>query len=226
MDDAAEVAEFLPQMKQTLGYFSHPLLSWVLVFFVIGYSLEHVPYEFYQPYIKLLGTGELTGWLADQSAPMISAVVMSISMFGGAIGAAVSNRLMNRIGLRAVLLASIGIQLVIIGGLSVVLHPIMLILFMFRNFSMSMAHGPMLGAIAPHVPSAQRATLLSFFSLGGRAGFSVVLALLSVFVVGTDALNWPALAQVLATSLVIGVLSLAALAVWSKSIKQHFQTND
>jgi len=168
----------------------------------------------------------VAGWLAERSAPMVSGVVISISMFGGAIGAAISQRLMKTIGLRALLLTSIAIQLVIIGGLSVVLHPVMLILFMFRNFSMSMAQGPMLGAVAPHVPSAQRATFLSFLSLSGRAGFSIVLASLSVFVVGIEGLNWPALSQILGSSLAVGALSLVLLFVWSRSIHQQFKPID
>lgn len=66
------------------------------------------------------------------------------------------------------------------------------IFFLYFIFSMSMARGPMLGAIAPHVPSAQRATFLSMLCLSGRAAFSMALATLSLLVVGKEALNWPA----------------------------------
>lgn len=213
---------FIVQMRDTLAYFRHPLLAWVLVFFVVGYSLEHIPYEFYQPYLKLVSQNEITGWLANDSAPMVSGVIISISMFGGAIGAAVSQRLIEKIGLRTLLLTSILMQLVIVAGLSMLLHPAMLVLVMFRNFSMSMARGPMLGIIAPHVSSAQRATLLSFLSLAGRAAFSLVLALLSLFVVGKDALNWPALSQVLVISATVGSLALLLLYGWSSRITSEF----
>jgi len=145
LEDDATVEGFFTQLRETLSYFSHPLLAWVLGFFVVGFSLEHIPYEFYQPYIKLLAASDITGWLATSSTPMASGVIISISMFGGAIGAAVSQQLIKHIGLRALLLASIAVQVVIVAGLSIVLHPIMLVLVMFRNFSMSMAHGPMLG---------------------------------------------------------------------------------
>lgn len=222
MEGDSQAAGFVTQIRDTLGYFSHPLLGWVLGFFVIGYSLEHVPYEFYQPYLKLLGQGELTGWLATNSAPMVSAVVISISMFGGAIGAAVSQKLIDRVGLRALLLASICVQVVIIAGLSLLLHPIMLVLVMFRNFSMSMARGPMLGAIAPHVPSAQRATFLSMLSLSGRAAFAIALAMLSILVVGKEALNWIALSQVLGVSAVLGGVALSLLYLWSRRLVSQF----
>lgn len=219
-----QVTGFVTQLKETVRYFSHPLLGWILGFFIVGYSLEHIPYEFYQPYLKLLGQSESISWLAESAAPMVSGVVIGISMFGGAVGAAVSQRLMNRVGLRFVLLASIGCQLIIIGGMSLLLHPAVLLLVMFRNFSMSMAHGPMLGAIAPHVSSAQRATFLSALSLCGRASLAFGLMMLSVLVVGTDALNWPALAQVLITSVVVGSVALALLYWWSSRITGQFST--
>ena len=225
--DGDEKAEgFVVQMKDTVSYFSHPLLGWVLGFFVIGYSLEHVPYEFYQPYVKLLGQSSVTGWLAESSAPMVSGVIISISMFGGAIGAAVSQKLINRIGLRALLLASVSVQVIIVAGLSLVLHPLMLVLVMFRNFSMSLARGPMLGAVAPHVPSAQRATFLSMLSLAGRASFSIVLAMLSIFAVGKEALNWPALSQLLASSAILGIVALTGLYIWSRYIAVEFDRSN
>ena len=220
---AVLVTGFLSQMRDTLAYFFHPFLGWILGFFVVGYSLEHVPYEFYQPYLKLLDEGAATSWLATGSAPIVSGVIISISMFGGAFGAAVSQRLINRVGLRALLLASTSIQVLIIAGLSVALHPVMLVLVMFRNFSMSMAHGPMLGAIAPHVSSAQRATFLSVLSLAGRAAFSIVLATLSFFVIGKEALNWTALSQVLALSAAAGTFAVILLFFWSSRLAKQFE---
>ncbi len=214
---------FLSQLQVTLGYFTQPLLCWILGFFVISYSLEHIPYEFYQPYLKLLGQSISSNWFVNDSAPMISGVVIGISMFGGAVGAMLSKQLLDQVGLRVLLLTSMSFQLIIIAGMSVVLHPLVLILVMFRNFSMSMAHGPMLGAIAPRVPSAQRATFLSVLSLGGRASFSTVLLLMSIFVIGQDDLNWSELSQILGSALIAGIAVLAALYVWSRHITNQFK---
>ncbi len=216
------VAGFGSQLKRTLGYFSHPILGWVLGFFIIGFVLEHVPYEFYQPYLKLLGDTAVTGWLSAGSAPIVSGVVMGVSMFGGAVGAAVSQWLIDRVGLRVLLLASVSVQLIIVAGLSLVLHPVMLVLVMFRNFSMSMAHGPMLGVVAPYVSSAQRATFLSVLSLAGRVSFSVMLALLSVLIVGKEALNWLTLSSVLSWSAIVGFAALVLLYAWSRRISGQF----
>lgn len=224
LEGNARAAGFVTQMRQTMGYFLHPLLGWVLGFFIVGFSLEHIPYEFYQPYVKLLGQSAAIDWLASESAPLVSGVVISISMFGGAFGAVVSQRLIDRVGLRVLLLASIGVQLLIVAGMSLVLHPIVLVLVMFRNFSMSMARGPMLGAIAPHVSSAQRATFLSVLSLFGRAAFGITLLALSVLVVGGDKLNWTALSRLLALSALVGSGMLLLLYYWSQRIITEFSS--
>lgn len=222
VESGTPVRGFIDQLGRTFNYFSHPLLAWLLGFFIIGYSLEHIPFEFYQPYLKLLGESSITAWLTADSTPMVSGVVISVSMFGGAIGAAFSQRLLDKFGLRALLLSSIAIQILIIAGLSIALHPILVVLVMFRNFAMSMAHGPLLGAIAPHVQSAQRATFLSILSLSGRAAFSVALAILSAWAIGTETLNWPALSHVLGSSALAGILILALLYFWSIRINSWF----
>ncbi|MFK7893089.1 MAG: hypothetical protein AB8B63_19910, partial [Granulosicoccus sp.] len=214
---------FITQLGKTANYFTHPLLAWILGFFIIGFSLQHIPFEFYQPYLKLLGESSVAGWLSTGSTPLVSGVVFSISMFGGAIGAAMSQYLDNRLGLRALLVVSIAIQIIIIAGLSLFLHPLILILVMLRNFAMSMARGPMLGAIAPHVSSAQRATFLSLLSLSGRATFSVILAILSLSVIDADkSLDWSTLSQVLTTATWVGVSAVAALYFWSRFINSEF----
>ncbi len=217
-----QAAAFWKQLKSASGYFFHPLLAWVLGFYMVGYSLEHIPYEFYQPYIKLIGDEGVASWLSASSTPFVSGLVISISMLGGAVGASVSQRLVNRVGLRSLLLTSIVVQVLIVAGLSLVLHPIMLVLVMFRNFSMSMAHGPMLGAIAPHVSSVQRATFLSMLSLCGRATLALCLSLLSEFVVGVEALNWEALSQLLLISAVVGTSAFVLLYFWSYRICKEF----
>jgi len=45
---------FLKQLRVCMGYLRQPFLLWIFAFFVLGYSLEHIPAEFNQPYVKLL----------------------------------------------------------------------------------------------------------------------------------------------------------------------------
>jgi len=202
---------FVQQLSICVGYLKDPVLLWIVVLFVLGYSLEHVPYEFYQPYIKLLQSNQLTDLLTADAAPIVSGIVIGVSMFGGALGATVSMRLLSRLGLRTLLLIGPLIQCVVIGGLSLLLHPALLILVMFRNFSMAMTHGPMLGAIGPRIDSAQRATFLSLQSLAGRLVFSVILFGLSILSGAGQALEWPALSRLLLACAGGGLLLLIGL---------------
>lgn len=52
---------------------------------------------------------------------------------------------------------------------------------------------------------------------------STALLLLSMFVIGNDDLNWSELAQILKTTLIIGILALILLYSWSRSIYVQFR---
>ena len=73
-----------------------PVLGWIFAIVIVLYAMAHIVYEFYQPYISLL---QLPLFEASAYAPLISGVVISISMFGGAIGARASIAWQGRLGL-------------------------------------------------------------------------------------------------------------------------------
>ena len=195
------------------GYANDAVLRWLLAFYVIGYSLEHVPFEFYQPYLSLLesrGDFEVAAML---DAPLLSGVVIGLSMFGGALGARVGIRISTRFGLLPVLATGLLIQCLIIAGLSLMLSPLILALVVFRNFSMAMAHGPLMGAIAPRLDSRHRATWLSLQSLAGRLFFGSVLFGLSGVSGDSVTLDWDTLSLILTTCLIGGAVLACVLIV-------------
>jgi len=197
-DDAARGA-----LARGLG---DPLLRWLALWYVLAFCLAHVSYEFYQPWIRLLGDTGIGQWLAGgDKAPVVSGVVAAVVMLGGALGAMASMQLAARMRLSSLLLLANILQLTIIVSLAIALHPVLLLLIFGRNFAMSMTHAPVLAAIAPRVRSRHRATWLSIQSFVGRLGFSVVLFVLSGHV--DAALDWPSLSRVLlATAAVSGLL--------------------
>lgn len=69
------------------------------------YAMEHVPFEFYQPYTRLLEFDLLAG--QGDSAALISGIVIAISMFGGAIGASISVNMRKKVGLIGVFMAAL-----------------------------------------------------------------------------------------------------------------------
>jgi len=202
---------FLRQLSMCFKRLKQPQLLWLFGFFVFGYSLMHVPAEFNQPYIKLL---QIDWFTNNDSSPLISGVMVTISMIGGALGATASMKLLKHFGVRTLLLGGIGLMVVIIAGMASVLHSAILLLVLFRNFPMALCEAPMLSAIAPHIQSHYRATYLSLQSLAGRFSFSVMLFLLSTVVgstEGSDQLSWPDLQTALLISLDIGLLCIGLL---------------
>ena len=185
------------------------VLAWLFTYYVLAFALAHVPFELYQPWLRLLGESGGAGeaLAGGARAPIVSGAVFAVSMFGGALGSSLSIRIAGRLGLAPLLLLANAVQLVIIAGLALALHPVFLVLVLARNFAMGMSGPPMLAAIAPRLDSGQRATWLSLQSLAGRLGFSLVLFTLSRAV--GDELDWPTLRGVLIVCALVG----AALAL-------------
>jgi len=199
------------QVTRLAALFGDRVLLWLLGYYVLAFALAHVPYEFYQPWIRLLGESGAGAWLAaGTKAPLVSGAVFAISMFGGALGSWLSIRIAARLGLPQLLLLANAVQLAIIAGLAIGLHPLLLLLVLGRNFAMAMSTPPMLAVIAPRMAPAQRATWLSLQSLAGRLGFSLVLFALSGAV--TSQLQWQALRDVLLACATLG--AVLSLAVW------------
>ena len=196
---------------QCFGHLSDRVLAWLFAVMVLMYAMEHVTFEFYQPYIKLLDLS----WLESDYAALISGVVIAASMFGGTVGAAYSVRLFHAFGVRKLLLAAFLFQLSIVGGLSAVLALPVLGLVVFRNFPMAMIIAPVNATIAPRIGSHLRATYLSIQSLCQRLGFSGLLFALAASIDSRTGLEWGPLSQVLRESLFVGVVGVIILVLLS-----------
>lgn len=214
---AEKAAPLLKQLGKCLASLKHPALLWLFAFFVIAFSLQHVPAEFNQPYIKLLQKD----WFSESDiSPLISGCMVAISMLGGAWGATISMRLLERMGVQKLLLTGLAMMVLIIAGMSVLLHPLMLALVLLRNFPMAFSEAPLLAAVAPHINSSFRATYLSLQSLAGRLGFALILFTLSTALdSGSDPalMTWPQLQKALLFCLLLAVCSFAVLLVFVKA---------
>lgn len=190
-----------------------PFLRWMLLWYVLAFVLAHVTFELYQPWIRQLGqsgSALAQALAAGDRTPILSGVVLALSMFGGMLGAMASLRIAKHVSLQQLLLLANLLQLVIIAGLAVWLHPAVLVLIFMRNFGMNMTHAPTMAAIAPRIDAAERATWLSLQSLVGRLGFALVLYCLSLGL--DDEVSWPLLSQLLWICTVGGVLASVWLA--------------
>ncbi len=213
----SDTGSFISVLTGCIRLFRNPLLAWLFVAMVVMYAMEHVPFEFYQPYIRLLEFEPLQG--IGDSAALISGIVIAVSMFGGAIGAGVSIRLRKSLGLLGVLGLAALIQLSIVMALGMVLHIAALMMVFIRNFPMAMVHAPVHAAIAPLITSAQRATYLSLQGLSQRIFFALLLFALSRTVSDVDVVDWPTLSRIIQICLLIGLLSMIPMALFSTKIR-------
>jgi hypothetical protein len=198
------------------------VLGWVFLVVVVLYAMAHIVYEFYQPYITLL---ELPLLQASAHAPLISGVVISISMFGGAIGARASISWQSRLGLVGVLALAMFIQLGIVAAMAIALSPALLVLVCVRNFPMALVHAPVRAAIAPRISRRQRATYLSLQGLAERLFFAVLLLLLASGLEKGAPIAESTLAAILTSTTWIGVASGILLFLFSTRIRRALAAN-
>ena len=188
-------------------------LTWLLIFAMLMTVLNHIPYEFYQPYLDLLAGNRA---LFSVQTPLLAGIVMAISKLLGALAANHSIRIRERIGTARTLLLATTLQTLLIGVMGLILHPLIVLLILLRDVPGSLAQAPLNAAVTPRVHQTQRATYLSLQSLAGRLAFSMVLFGLSLAAGENAALSWPALAAMLHSSVVIALLGLGLL-LWKRS---------
>ncbi len=198
------------QIKACGRLLHNPLLAWVFAFYVLMTVLNHVPYEFYQPYIDLalaerlpLGNGTALGL----------GIHVGITMVIAAWFASRSIRVRNRIGLGGVLLSATILQTLIILVMGLILHPLVIALVLFRTVPRALMTAPINAAIAPRVERAQRATFLSIQSLVGRLAFSGYLIVLSLIPAATGNDRGAAMSTQLLISAGVGLAGLIILGI-------------
>lgn len=194
-----------------------PLLGWIFLVVIVLYAMAHIVFEFYQPYITLL---QLPLLQTAAQAPLLSGIVISISMFGGAIGARASIAWQAKLGLLGVLAVAMLIQLGIVAAMAVAVSPLVLALICLRNFPMSLVHAPVRAAIAPRIERRQRATYLSLQGLAERLFFALLLLLLASGLERGAPIAESTLKSLLDSTLWIGVVSAVVLFIFAGRVRR------
>ena len=221
MDEPPRVADgfardgFPKQVRASLGTLRDPLLAWVFAYVVVMLTLEHVPYEFAQPYLALvLGEAPDDARLTPIAAGLLNAGFHALA----ALAAARSIGLASRFGLARTLLGGTALQGMLIAAMAAVVHPLVVPLLLLRDVQPAIGMVLVNATCAPRVPQARRATYLSLQSLAGRLGFSAVLLALSAAAAkeGTDAATM--LRRLLGACAVLAAISLAGLAATRRAL--------
>ena len=204
---------FASQVGTCLRLMRGPLLLWLFAYVVLQTTLEHVPYEFTQPYVAAV-LGESASDV--RSTPLATGIMTAVFAFVAAFAAARSVALRDRFGTAATLLGVTAFQTVLIGAMAAVVHPLILLLLALRSCYPAISNVIVHAAVAPRVPQAQRATYFSLHSLAGRLGYaSVLLGLSSLAGEGGMA----EIAGMLWWCGLLAVAGVVALAVTSRAVR-------
>ena len=187
-----------------------PVLRWLMVFAVAMTVLAHVPYEFYQPYLRFLFGGSDGGYAVT---PAVAGVLTAIMMGIAAVASHWSLAVTRRLSAGATLLLAVGMFLVIISAMSSVLHASIMLLIVLRSVPMALTKPLMVSLIHPRLAGSVRATYLSVQSLAGRLAFSATLVLASLAVADMGTLTRDGLAGILTAYAVCTVIVLPVFVI-------------
>ena len=195
-------ANLLRQLGACFSQWRQGLLLLLFVYAAMMIVLNHIPYEYFQPYIEtVLGADGK----AVAATPAIAGVHVEVTFWiAGWVGAR-SIRFRDRIGLWGVLLAAMLLQTALIGLMWMWVSIPVMILLLLRSCPRALMTPPLNAAITGAVPTRVRATYLSMQSLAGRLSFSGTLVLLTLAVPLASKAEWPSI------QIQIGLAALAAI---------------
>jgi MFS family permease len=203
---------FLRQLGACVAQLRNRSLAWLLGFAVLMTVLNHVPWEFYQPYLDLLLAKRDTR-LPGQGTPLVTGTLTAVMFLLASGAAARSIRIRDRIGLAPTLLLTTVLQVVIITAMGWLLHEVVVVVLLLRSLPAAIMLPPLRAAVTPQLPRSLRATYLSLQSLLGRLAFSGTLLLLAVRSTPGAAPDWPAISSMCLICAGAGAIGLVVLAV-------------
>ncbi len=204
---------FLKQVVSCFALLQSTRLLWLSFFAIFMVVINHIPYEFYQPYMEELAKQ----YGALQTTPLLTSVHLTLTMLVASWIASRSIRVKHNIGTSATLLTAAGLQILMMAIMHFFMSIPAAIVTLLRSCPRALMTAPLNVAVAPNVPASKRATFLSLQSLFGRLGFATTLALFAS-IAGEN--NWPAMATMLGWGMWCGLAGFALLLITS-----HFANN-
>ena len=216
-EDGYSQESLLGQVASCLRLLRNPMLGWIFAYVVLMLTLEHVPYEFTQPYLAAVLGEPVT---ETRFTPLATGAMAAVFALLGAFAATRALWLDRRLGTGATLLTMCAIEATLITAMAAVVHPAVLVLLLLRSSPAAVTNVLVNASVTPRIPQAQRATYLSLHSLAGRLGWGSVLYGLSLLT-GPDGPNdVTTISRLLTWCAVLAIVGLAALAVTSGALRR------
>jgi len=206
---------FRAQLHACLAHLRSAPLAWLFAYVVLMTTLEHIPYEFAQPYVAAV-LGEP---LADaQRAPLLAGLLTAGFKLAGALAAGRAIRWRSAFGAGRTLLGVTILQGALIAAMAAIVHPLVLPLLLLRSVQPAVSNVIVNVEVAPRLARGQRATFLSLFSLAGRLGYGAVLLTLAALAGGGGA-DPAAITGLLRWCAAGAALGIAALALTRRALE-------
>ena len=193
-----------------------PDLRWLFYFSVMIFVLVHVPYEFFQPYIRLLFP---PGSDYDTS-PLVAGVLIAVTMILGSAASGLSMPLQRRFGTATALLLIILMAVGVIILMASSLHLLVLAPIMLRSVPMAMASPIVNSILHQSIDDHVRASFLSTLSLLSRLAFSLTLLVTAVLIGTPEQLDFPLMRWILAGYAIAAGILLPALIAGRRQIRK------
>jgi hypothetical protein len=204
---------FFTQVIACLGLLKSIRLLWLSVFAVFMIVINHIPYEFYQPYLKELATQ----YKIAKSTPFLTSVHLTLTMIVASMIASRSIRIRENIGEGATFLSAAGLQVAMMAIMHFFVSIPAAIATLLRSCPRALMTAPLNAAVAPSVPASKRATFLSLQSLFGRLGFSITLALFGAAAEGEE---WIAITKMLGWGMWLGIGGCIVLLITISALRK------
>jgi hypothetical protein len=182
--------EMWSQLRACIDYLKSMPLAWLFGYGILSVVLDHIPYQFYQQYIQLLGIrlGEY-----KNATPLVTGAHMAAAMAIGAVAAGVGRRFVGRASTGVLLLSASFVHVVMIFCMAAVLHPIVAALVVFREIPNALKAAPMNARILPHIAVGHRATYLSLQGLSSRLVLGLFVTLIALVGADSPSVTFPEL---------------------------------
>jgi len=192
------------QIMSCMRLLKNVRLLWLSVFAVYMIIINHIPYEFYQPYLKQLATQ----YQAVKITPFLTSVHLTCTMILASFIAGKSIRIRNKVGTGVTLLSAAGLQIAMMAIMHFFVSIPAAIATLLRSCPRALMTAPLNAAVAPSVPATKRATFLSLQSLFGKLGFAITLF---IFSRAAGDKEWESITAMLGWGMWLGLIGFAAL---------------
>jgi MFS family permease len=203
--NGVEREDLTHQIRSCLQDAANPRLAWLLSYFIFITVINHIPHEFYQPFLSSLIHEMQFGLTPPAVTGFHTAVTLGIAT----VAATYSIRIRDRLGTSLTLLLAGLLQTAIIAAMALAQSPAIAVLIVFRSVPRGLMQAPLNAEVVPLLGENRRATYLSIQSLLGRLAFGAILLVFSRTLSGNEIVG-PLVVSMTGAAIVLLLLTIAA----------------